>query len=423
MVNDIRPPGPADESKTRPEEQFPGAKPDPIERPDNPSLVDDNAGGLSAISLQSKSPGGNASAGKEKSWKEKFFSRGLKLWPHTKKQKNIGIATVAGLLVVGMVSVYALNKILKKPFEISNASIIRDPKTTVPSRLTGVEIPIKLNERHVTSIMIENSPDARPQSGLYEAGVVFEAIAEGGITRFNALYLESMPGYIGPIRSVRPYYVSLVAPFHPSFVHAGGSAQGLASLKQLKINDIDHGANAAAFQRVSSRVAPHNLYSSMAALDKVTKARKYKSGDFESWPRNRRDKPAEKAKAAKIDFNISGPLYNVHYDYNKKSNSYKRRMAGKPHVDEKAKKQMNPKVVIALVMKYSKAGIYSVYHTGGSGDMYVFQNGSVVKGRWQKSGPKSQFKFVDKDGNDIKLNPGQTWVTLFGSNSQVKYGS
>ena len=61
--------------------------------------------------------------------------------------------------------------------------------TTKPSRLTGVEVAIKLNKRPVTGIMIENSPDARPQAGLLDAGVVYEAIAEGGITRFLAVYL------------------------------------------------------------------------------------------------------------------------------------------------------------------------------------------------------------------------------------------
>ncbi|HEX5797927.1 MAG TPA: DUF3048 domain-containing protein [Candidatus Saccharimonadales bacterium] len=425
MVDDIRPQPkkPADDgNKKGIEEQFPGIKPDPQEGLTGISLIKNDSGSVQAASPRHKyQPPKKNKKTPPKSWKEKFFSRGLEVWPHSEKQKKLGIAIIAVLLIFGSITAYALNKIANRPYEITASYVVFKPKTSEPSRLTGVEIPIKLNKRHVTSVMIENSPDARPQSGLYNAGVVFEAIAEGGITRFNALYLEDRPGYIGPIRSVRPYYVDLMLPFDAAFVHAGGSGDGLAKVARLKVKDIDHGANAAAFQRISSRFAPHNLYSSMDALDKVSKRRGYKKSTFESWPRHKKESPAEKVNAGNINFSISGPLYDVRYDYDKNSNSYKRIMAGRPHVDEKAKKQIKPKVVIALIMKYHNNGIYSVYKTTGSGDMFVFQNGTVTKGTWNKSGSKSQFKFTDKEGEPILLNPGQTWVTLLKNSGEVKF--
>ncbi|MEX2014974.1 MAG: DUF3048 domain-containing protein [Candidatus Saccharimonadales bacterium] len=425
MVDDIRPrpKEPADdENKKGVSEQFPGIKPDPEESIASISLANDDSGGIQAASPRHKyQPPKTDKKTPPKSWKEKFFSRGLTVWPHTDKQKKIGIAIVAVLLVFGSITAYALNKIANRPYEISPSYVVFKPKTSEPSRLTGVEIPIKLNKRHVTSVMIENSPDARPQSGLYDAGVVFEAIAEGGITRFNALYLEDRPGYIGPIRSVRPYYVDMIFPFDPAFVHAGGSGEGLAKVARLKVKDIDHGANAEAFQRISSRFAPHNLYSSMDALDKVSKKRGYKKSTFESWPRLKKESPADKITAGNINFSISGPLYDVKYDYDKGSNSYERIMAGRPHMDERAKKQIKPKVVIALIMNYHQNGIYSVYKTTGSGNMFVFQNGEVIKGKWKKSGVKSQIKFTDNKGEPILLNPGQTWVTLLKSSGEVKF--
>lgn len=424
MVDDIRPQpkdqGADDKNKKSIEEQFPGIKPNPVESSPDISLTQDDSGAIQASAKYKYQPPKNDKK-PAKSWKDKFLQRGLVIWPHTEKQKKIGIAIIAVLLVFGSVTTYALNKILKRPFEVSSSTIVFEPKTTSPSRLTGVEIPNKLNKRHVTSIMIENSPNARPQSSLYNAGIVFEAIAEGGITRFNALFLETRPDYIGPIRSVRSYYVDLMLPFDPSFVHAGGSAQGLAKVRRLKVKDIDHGANADAFQRISSRYAPHNLYSSMDALDRVSKRRGYKKSTFTSWPRLTREMPADKVTAGKINFSISGPLYDVQYNYVKDSNSYKRIMAGQPHMDEKAKKQIKPKVVIALIMKYHQNGIYSVYKTTGSGDMFIFQNGTVIKGKWKKSGAKSQFKFTDKQGQTIRLNPGQTWVTLLKNSREVKF--
>lgn len=431
MVDDIRPTPPGrradDENKKGVEQQFPGIKPDPPEKPEDIALITNDTGAIRASARhkyqppKDERPKDDKKPSGGKSWKDKFFQRGLTLWPHTEKQKKIGIAIIAVVLVFGSITAYALNKVLKKPFEISNSEIIFEPKKTVPSRLTGVEISKKLNKRHVTSIQIENSPDARPQSGLYDAGVVFEAIAEGGITRFNALFLETRPDYIGPIRSVRPYYVDLMLPFDPSFVHAGGSAQGLERVKRLHVKDIDYGANADAFRRVSSRYAPHNLYSSMNALDRVSNRRGYKKSIFEGWPRVKREAPANKVTAGDINFSISGPLYDVEYKYDKDSNSYKRFMGGGPHMDEKAKKQIKPKVVIAVVMQYSNQGIYSVYKMKGSGKAFIFQNGEVIKGTWKKAGPSHLFKFMTKKGEIIRLNPGQTWVTLLRSTGEVKY--
>ena len=117
-------------------------------------------------------------------------------------------------------------------------------KTEAPkyySPLTGVALAEEvLTKRHVTAVMIENSPDARPQSGLKDAGIVYEAIAEGGITRFLALYQESRPGLVGPVRSVRPYYVEWGAAYDAAVAHIGGSARALQMIRSGNYGlDID----------------------------------------------------------------------------------------------------------------------------------------------------------------------------------------
>ncbi|MGI9027650.1 MAG: DUF3048 C-terminal domain-containing protein, partial [Candidatus Saccharimonadales bacterium] len=115
------------------------------------------------------------------------------------------------------------------------------------------------------------------------------------------------------------------------------------------------------------------------------------------------------------------PLYNVHYDYNKKSNSYDRVMGGKPHNDQKSGKRISPKVVIALAMDYRKRGIYSVYKYTGSGSMFLFQDGTITKGTWKKKDDKSQFSFSGPDKKPLLLSPGNTWITLVDSTKAVKY--
>lgn len=399
-----------DENSSQPESENKNGS---EEEPKVDSLVIDNANSVTVGSAGQK--------GLIKRHVHKFWSKTVELLPSTKKQKLVGSLIVAVLIVAGFGGVYALRNIDKSKNPPS-AVVQKKEKTTEPSKLTGIEIPKALDTRPVTAIMIENSPDARPQSGLLDAGVVFEAVAEGGITRFNALYLESQPDYIGPVRSVRPYYVDLFLPFNAAIAHAGGSGDGLAKVANLHVQDLDFLKYPSAYRRISSRFAPHNLYTSMAALDALRKTKGYtKQGDFTSWLRKKEEKN-KKPQATKINLTMSGYFYNVHYDYDGKTNTYKRSEGGAPHTDYKTHKQLSPKVVVALVMKYSLDGEYSVYGTKGSGQMFVFQDGQVQKGIWKKGDSRSQFTFLDSSGKPLALDPGQTWVTLVTSPGAVQYG-
>jgi hypothetical protein len=341
------------------------------------------------------------------------------------KKKQISVCVIASLFLIlssaGLV--YAVtNKKAPAPAPIAKVESKQEPAKPLvePSRLTGLPIAPELNKRAVTGIMIENSPDARPQSALNQAGVVFEAVAEGGITRFLTLFQESQPDYIGPVRSVRPYYLDWLQGFDAAIVHAGGSAEGLAKIRSDGVKDLDHGANGAAFTRVSNRVAPHNLYTTSAKLDEISKQRGFTSSTFEGFPR-KIEKALATPTAKGIDFSISSFLYNARYDYDAASNSYLRSEGGRPHTDEKSGAQLAPKVVIAIVMNYSQRGIYSVYNSVGSGKAYVFQDGGVTEGTWSKTSAKSQITFTDSADKPLKLNPGQTWISTVNGADKVKY--
>lgn len=291
------------------------------------------------------------------------------------------------------------------------------PKTTEISPLTGMEVPIADAALPTTSVQIENSPDARPQAGLYDAGVVVEAIAEGGITRFNAMFQEAKPERIGPVRSARPYYLDFVMPYDASIAHAGGSGQALAEIRAFGMKDIDHGANGSTFYRDSNRYAPHNLYTSRAKLLEVHAKNGWTTSKFNGFPRKKEAKAATPTARA-VDVNISGFLYNPRFEYDAATNSYLRSQAGKPHLDENGK-QINPKVIVVLVMSHSYSGIYSVYGTTGSGKTYIFQDGTVTEGIWEKTERSAQIRFGDANGAPIGLNPGQVWMSLVGSADRV----
>lgn len=349
--------------------------------------------------------------------------KGIKFLPDDpKKKKIVIISLVLGLIIgVGLIWFFFIKPEAPKQSAPAPAAKVEAPKpTTEASRLTGVQIPIGGNARPITSIQIENSPDARPQSGLREAGIIFEAIAEGGITRFNASFMEGQPDYIGPVRSVRPYYVDFVAPLDPIFVHAGGSGDGLTQLRNVGLKDLDHGANGGAFRRVSDRYAPHNLYTSTADLDKASAGRGYTTSNAVGFARKDKETPSPAPNAKAIDLTLSGFLYNPHFDYVAASNSYVRSQAGKPHTDLRSGAQLNPKVVVAIATDYSTQGIYSVYRMTGTGTVYIFQDGTVTQGTWTKPTVKSQYVFADASGKPIPLNPGQTWVTMINGPGAVK---
>lgn len=300
------------------------------------------------------------------------------------------------------------------------------PKT-VASPLTGVQVDPALAARPVTGIMIENSDFARPQSGLQDAGVVYEAIAEGGITRFLALFQDTSPQYVGPVRSLRPYYIDFGAPFQASIVHVGGSPEALTEAQSGNFRNLDEFANAAFFTRITARAAPHNVYTSFAELDKLNKAKGFTASKFTSWPR-KADKKLVTPTAKIIDFAISSADFYAHYDYNASTNSYGRSEGGAQHLDlvsatDKVGVRLNPKVVIALVMSYSIAsdGQHSVYDDSGSGAAYIFQDGGATVGTWVKAGTTDQIAFKDAAGNPLKLNAGQTWISLVSKASSVSY--
>lgn len=363
--------------------------------------------------------------GEEKLPKKNKYN--LSISPKHRSKKKIIIITCVVVLVLALLSSVSIYWFfIKKDSTPINHEPVQTKKSEVAKKpislLTGLELAsAELANRPVTGVMIENSPDARPQSGLTDAGIVYEAIAEGGVTRFLAIYQESQPQYIGPIRSARPYYLDFILPFNGSFAHVGGSPDALSDIKSLGVKDLDQFFNGDFFQRITSRYAPHNVYTSFAKLDELNKL---KNNVFTKFTPFERKKDVKQTPTASIiDISISGPLYSPRFEYDPVTNSYKRFQAGTPHIDEQSKVQISPKVVVVLVMDQTTMpdGYHTAYKDTGSGKMYVFQDGIVSEGTWEKSDRKSQFIFKDSNGLPMKLNAGQTWVSSVGSSSDISY--
>jgi len=425
MIDDIRPPRPTKAKLAK----KPAAAPEPkqeVDLPDLPEIMPPPPEVTIPIdekgkSLLSKNPVKNLKNLHPKHWYN--LSR-------TEKLLSLGSAFL--ILVAVWLAAYFLF-IRPSPEPINNGVIkvhAQAKPVTVEAPLTGLPIDPALAKRPITGIMIENSDDARPQSGLQDAGVVYEAIAEAGITRFLGLFQDTRPAYIGPVRSLRPYYIDFFTPWDASIAHVGGSPEALSEIRSGG-KDLDQFFNSGAYWRVDTRDAPHNVYTSFDKLDALNQSKGYTSSAPKSWT-HKKDAPLKVPSAKTIHITVSSADFNSHYDYDAKTNAYLRSEGGKPHLvttsaADTTGQQLHPKVVIALVLPLSSGELdasgayYSDYTTSGSGNVYVFQDGGVVQGTWEKADRPSQFVFKDSAGNVIKLDAGQTWLVAVSGDNMVSY--
>jgi hypothetical protein len=349
----------------------------------------------------------------------------------SKKKRIIVLAVVIVVLLAIAGTVFALTGHSTPPVKppvISEPMIKATPPapTTVASTLTGLQVDPSVNKLPVTGVMIENSDAARPQSGLGDAGVVFEALAEGGVTRFLALFQGTQANSIGPVRSLRPYYLGWDLAFDAPIAHVGGSPEALSDLTSWGGKDLDEFYNGASYTRITSREAPHNVYTSMTNLYALETKKGWTSSTFTGFPR-KTDLASKQPNATNINLDISGADYNPQYSYDSTTNSYNRDEGGTPMTDAATGAQLSPKVVIAMVVPWSQGildasgAYYSVYSYIGSGQVDVFQDGTVTTGSWQKLSNSSQITFTNLKGEPIDLDAGQVWITALSSASAITY--
>jgi len=302
-------------------------------------------------------------------------------------------------------------------------------------------------------VMIENSLDARPQSGTTFADVVYEAIAEGGITRFLAVYYCQDAGIVGPVRSARTYFLDEISEYgsYPLYAHVGGAnTPGPAdALGQI----VDYGWNTyndlnqfsigfPTFKRDEGRLGhpvatEHTMYSTTTGLWEIGAKRGLtdKDKDGEAWDTSfvpwsfKSDVAADdRPESQKISMNFwtGQPAYTVDWTYDKASNSYLRINGGKAHLDNNTKKQIQPKNVVILYMKESRANdgyegnLHELFATKGTGEALVFQDGKQIKATWHKASREGRTELtVTSTGKDVQFNPGQIWVQIVPTYSDV----
>lgn len=277
-------------------------------------------------------------------------------------------------------------------------------------------------------VMIENSIETRPQSGLVKARVVYETLAEGGVTRFLAMFaLTDEAKKIGPVRSARHYYVDLVEEYGGAYAHAGGSPLGLSQITHDQVPDLNGIGNAwRYFYRDNNLSAPHNLFTNSEQLNLAIVDLKYPvSAQFDSWSYDDVRTPlAGSTPATSITVDFSGRAYLTNYEYEAATNTYLRSNGGRPHTDRDTGNQLRADNVVVQVVPRPKVlaekGRIDL-EVVGRGQVLVFRNGTVVEGTWTKDSPKGRTVFTGPDGQAVSLNRGTTWVAIIPADRPVTY--
>jgi hypothetical protein len=293
---------------------------------------------------------------------------------------------------------------------------VADPITGAPALTRGAIT------RRPFVVMIDNHPDAYPQTGLDRAAVVFEALAEFGVTRFMALYAPGITPeapQIGPVRSTRLYFAQWAMGFHPLYAHAGGSPQGLdlvESTDQLINLDSQYDANVSYFRRSSDRQAPHNLYTSSADLEQAAAERGVADFDHpEVGFLFKTDAPESQRPASeRLDYFFIYKEDNAGWDYDPATNGYLRLRRDRPARDDGTGKQLWTKnVVVIEVQEAPLAGDEKgriEQNVIGVGEARVFIDGVERAAKWRKDDATAPLRFYDASGNELRLNTGPVWI-------------
>ncbi|MCM3703038.1 DUF3048 domain-containing protein [Paenibacillus macerans] len=286
------------------------------------------------------------------------------------------------------------------------------PAYTAP--LTGLPAEAPVTRRPL-AVMINNAPAARPQSGLMDADLVYEVLAEGGVTRLVTIYQSKADSAkIGPIRSIRPYMIELGESHHGVLVHAGASNDAFAILQRQHKEDLDEITNAGAyFWRDKSRKAPHNLYSNPEKLLEGTEKRGFATEDtnapgYTFYREGEEPVSGQAANRVEIKFQLDN--YRVSYEYDAASGRYKRFINGEPHTDLETGEQLTAANVAVLGAEHRVLDDVGRLDVGLElgGDAIVFEKGKMIRAEWiHKKGDIIRFIV---DNQELPFVPGNTFI-------------
>ncbi len=381
----------------------------------------------------------------------------------------LGMLVLTAALVLGMTACGGSSE----PEAVAEPEPVFNP-------LTGEEVD-SVSDLPVRPVIvsIDNVGDAIPQSNLSYADMIYEFPVEGLQTRLEAVFYTKHPEFVGPIRSTRPYFVDLTREYQGVFVAYGWSPDAKRYLKERHVPWINGMVHTELYHRVSDKAAPHNAYIDWENIEKHAKD----NGDWFSEDKRKTIRPfrfagvneeqadkaleeeiaaqqaeegveegaeegaaeetaaetatdetatdetaAEEEKekvqpklcdGVKFDYTYS----HCSFDYDEEAGVYKRSVKGSPYIDKESGEQMTCKNII--VQKVSSEVLDYKGRLGidmcEGGKALLFSDGKVTKGTWTRHDLDTRTVFMDENGEQFTLTPGNTWVEVVDQNCKVSY--
>ncbi len=270
------------------------------------------------------------------------------------------------------------------------------------------------------TIMIDNHPDAFPISGLNDAKIVYEAPVEGGMTRFMAIFSSAQEVLsVGPVRSARPDYFDWAKEYGvPLYLHCGGSPEALKMLKTERgLVDLNEFYNGQYFWRNSSRLTPHNLYTSSSLWQKAFE--KFESADS-SWLSFLFGKNNTTSIAENLEVKYTNN-FSVAWKYDKIAGVYERFFNNEKFLGDKGEAVTAQTIIIVknkvkILDEIGRRAIYNI----GSNEAFIFAEGKVTTGTWKKSKAEYRTRFYDEAGEELSVPPGKIWFMSVPEENEVK---
>lgn len=288
----------------------------------------------------------------------------------------------------------------------------------------------------LVGVMVENHLDARPQSGISKASVVYEAPVEANYSRFLLIYpLGDEVAKVGPVRSARSYYLDWVSEFDDiMYMHVGGSPEALNLIDEYGLFDLNEFYHGWYYWRSEDRYAPHNVYTSNKLWEKAWEDDKLdiiqdsnniiQSVDdimqTDGWKFENNQESCLENCVDEITISFLPPVYEAVWKYSTSTQQYERFQLGKPHVDQDG----STMYADTIAVQYVETQVLDTYgrlamDTIGEGKTSVFRNGFEIQGIWKKSSRTDKTRFFDESGNEIFFKPGKIWIEVVNQRGEV----
>lgn len=335
------------------------------------------------------------------------------------ERKRSGVKLLIIILVILIVAAGGIlgYKIIKDK-ENKETAVSEEKHETPKVEEKTVQI-FKGNDRPI-AVMIDNHNGAWPQAGLQKAYMIYEIIAEGGETRLMALFKGAEAEKIGPVRSARHYFVDYVMENDAIYTHFGESPQADKDIKKYSINEIDGIVeDGSTFWRVKDKYAPHNAVTSTEKLIKSAKNKKFRmTSNKESVLNYVTDEINLEEGQGAVSVTIPhSQLQTVKYVYDEENKVYERYARKKEQTDWETGEIITTKnIIITFCDNYTLSDTENKGRQGlkniGTFDGYYITNGKAIKIKCIKNARDEQTVYQDLEGNEIKINDGNTFVNI-----------